>query len=639
MIDVELIKYLIGFFVVAIAAFEIAKFLQKKIHFPLITGLILTGILAGSSFLDFIPEYALPKLNFLNEIALAIIAFSAGAELHLEELRSRLKSIKWMTIGQLVVTFVLSTIFVLLIAGHIPFMKDMDFKVQLAIALLFGTIFVARSPSSAIAIINEMRARGPFVKTAMGVTVVIDVLVIILFAISFAIVKTIISGEALDLSFLMVLLLEISLSILLGYIYGQILKLLMQTNLHFNVKAVFIIFIGYSIYLLNHWVSHQVAMAGHHFELEPLLIAIISSFYVTNYTKYNHEFEEIITKISPYIYIIFFTLTGDSLSLQTLINVIEIALILFVVRVLSLIIGGFFGVWAANDDKKYAKIAWMPYVTQAGVAIGLTTMVSNAFPDWGHEFETIIIAIIVINQIVGPPLFKWAIKHVGEAHQKQVYKSSDTQHHKAVIFSLDSISLALARLLKQKGWQVKIVTTQKEHNVNDIDILQVDEYNKNSIAQLNLDNPDSIILLYPDDQKNYEIAEWIYETIGSPNMITRLESGSYANKFKEIGVKVIEPTAAMVNLLDHLVRAPEATNILLGFDENQDTIDVEVRNPDLFGLRIRDLHLPQDVIILSLKRKGNTVITHGYTQLRIGDILTFVGSKDSLEQVRLRFEF
>jgi len=197
----------------------------------------------------------------------------------------------------------------------------------------------------------------------------------------------------------------------------------------------------------------------------------------------------------------------------------------------------------------------------------------------------------------------------------------------------------LARLLKQKGWQVKIVTTQKEHNVNDIDILQVDEYNKNSIAQLNLDNPDSIILLYPDDQKNYEIAEWIYETIGSPNMITRLESGSYANKFKEIGVKVIEPTAAMVNLLDHLVRAPEATNILLGFDENQDTIDVEVRNPDLFGLRIRDLHLPQDVIILSLKRKGNTVITHGYTQLRIGDILTFVGSKDSLEQVRLRFEF
>ncbi len=638
MIDVELIKYLIGFFVVSIAAFEIAKFLQRKIHFPLITGLILTGILAGSSFLDFIPEHALPKLNFLNEIALAIIAFSAGAELHLEELRSRLKSIKWMTIGQLVVTFLLSTAFVYFMADYIPFMKDFDDKVKLAIAMLFGTIFVARSPSSAIAIINEMRARGPFVKTAMGVTVVIDVLVIILFAITFSVVKTIINGDPLNLNFLLILLLEIAISIVLGYLYGKILELLLKTNLHFNVKAAFIILIGYSIYVLNHLVAHQAEMAGFHFELEPLLTAIIASFYVTNYTKYNHEFEEIIQKISPYIYIIFFTLTGDSLSLQTLINVIEIALVLFAVRVVTLILGGFFGVWAAKEDKKYAKIAWMPYVTQAGVAIGLTTMVSSAFPDWGHEFETIIIAIIVINQIVGPPLFKWAIKYVGEAHQKQDYKPVDKQHH-AVIFSLDSISLALANLLKQKGWDVKIVTTQKTHNVKDIEVLQVDEYNKENIAKLDLGNPDSIILLYPDDEKNYEIAEWIYETIGSPNMITRLESGSFANKFKEIGVKVIEPTAAMVNLLDHLVRAPEATNILLGFDENQDTIDVEVRNPDLFGLRIRDLHLPQDVIILSLKRKGNTVITHGYTQLRLGDILTFVGSKDSLEQVRLRFEY
>ncbi len=636
--DFTLFKYLTGFFIVSIAAFQIAKFLQKKIHFPLITGLILTGILAGSSFLGFIPDHALPKLNFLNEIALAIIAFSAGAELHLEELRSRLNSIKWMSIAQLLITFIVSSIFVFFIAGYIPFMNGMDFKVRVAIALLFGTIFVARSPSSAIAIINEMRARGPFVKTAMGVTVVIDVLVIILFAVTFAIVKTIISGEALNLNFLIVLLLEITVSIILGWVFGKILKGLLQTNLPFYFKALMIIVIGYSIYLLNHWVSHQAHLAGHHFELEALLIAIIASFYVTNYTTYNHEFEEIINRISPYIYIVFFTLTGDSLSLQTLIHVLGIALILFAVRILSLIIGGYFGTWAAKDETKYAKMAWMPYVTQAGVAIGLTTMVSETYPEWGHEFETIIIAIIVLNQIIGPPLFKWAIKYVGEAHQKQEYHATQTQHQ-AVIFSLDSISLALARLLQQQGWSVKIVTTQKDYNVNDITVLQADTYNKNSIAKLNLGNPDSIILLYPDDEKNFEIAEWLYETIGSPNMITRLESGSFAQKFKEIGVKVIEPTAAMVNLLDHMVRAPEATNILLGFDKDQDTIDVEVRNPDLLGLRIRDLHLPQDVIILSLKRRGNTVITHGYTQLRLGDILTFVGSKESLEQVRMRFEF
>jgi Trk K+ transport system NAD-binding subunit/Kef-type K+ transport system membrane component KefB len=638
MIDADLIKYLIGFFVVAIAAYEIAKFFQRKIHFPLITGLILTGILAGTSFLSFIPEHALPKLNFLNEIALAIIAFSAGAELHLEELRSRLNSIKWMTIGQLFITFIFSTLAVYFVADYIPFMSEMDTYVRLAIAMLIAAIFVARSPSSAIAIISEMRARGPFVKTAMGVTVVIDVLVIILFAIVFAVVKTIIVGEPLSLSFLLILLLEIAVSFILGYVFGKILKLLLKTQFHFNVKAAIIVIIGYSIYLLDHFVQIQAEHLGHHFQLEPLLIAIIASFFVTNYTKFNHEFEEIVSKISPYIYIIFFTLTGTSLSIQTLINVIEIALLLFLVRIITLILGGFFGVWAGKEPAKYHKIAWMPYVTQAGVAIGLTTMVSDAFPTWGNEFETIIIAIIVINQIVGPPLFKWAIKYIGEAHNKQEFDDEDKQHH-AVIFSLDSISLALAKLLVKKKWEVKIITTQQDHNVKDVEVLTVVEYNRDNISKLDLGNPDSVVLLYPDDEKNYEIAEWIYESIGTPNMTARLESASFATKFEELGVKVIEPTAALINLLDHMVRAPEATNILLGLDDDQDTIDVEVNNQDMIGLRIRDLHLPQDLIILSLKRKGNTVITHGYTQLRLGDILTFVGSKDSLEEVRIRFEY
>ena len=61
-----LITFLIGFLIVAIAANEIAKVFQK-IKFPLITGLIITGIIAGSSVLNFITPTALKQLNFLNK--------------------------------------------------------------------------------------------------------------------------------------------------------------------------------------------------------------------------------------------------------------------------------------------------------------------------------------------------------------------------------------------------------------------------------------------------------------------------------------------------------------------------------------------------------------------------------------------
>ena len=69
---------LIGFLIVALASNQIAIVFQK-IKFPLITGLIITGIIAGSSLLNFIEKETLDDLLFLNEIALAVIAFSAGS--------------------------------------------------------------------------------------------------------------------------------------------------------------------------------------------------------------------------------------------------------------------------------------------------------------------------------------------------------------------------------------------------------------------------------------------------------------------------------------------------------------------------------------------------------------------------------
>ena len=135
----------------------------------------------------------------MNEISLAFIAFAAGSELYLKEIRGQFKSILWNTLGQLVITFSLGVLGVFLVSDYIPFMSNMGFKAKMAVAILMATIFVARSPSSAIAVINELRAKGPFTQTAIGVTVVTDVLVIIVFAVCFALANTFLSGEPLSL--------------------------------------------------------------------------------------------------------------------------------------------------------------------------------------------------------------------------------------------------------------------------------------------------------------------------------------------------------------------------------------------------------------------------------------------------------
>ena len=634
-----LITFLVGFFIVAIAANQISKVFQK-IKFPLITGLIITGIIAGSSVLNFIPPDALDKLNFLNEIALSIIAFSAGSELYLNDLRSRIKSIKWMTIGQLIITFVMSSVVIYFIADFIPFMKGLPATHKIGIAILFGTIFVARSPSSAIAVINEMRANGPFTKTVMGVTVVKDVLVIILFAISLAVAKAFINNEETGLLFFVVLLFELLASFGIGYVFGKILQFPFLSKLDSQIKGILIILIGYSVYIFSFYIKIKSLELFHHeFVLEPLLICIIASFYLTNYSKHRIEFSEVLDEISPLIYIIFFTLTGASLSIQTLMSVFGIAISLFFLRLITMVFGGIFGVYAAKDPKKYLFIAWMPYLTQAGVALGLATVVSNTFPEWGYQFETIIIAIIVINQLVGPPLFKWALNSVKESHLRAKMPELESKQD-AVIFGLEDQSVALANQLKKNKWETRIINADaKNHSkeIEDFEVIPLSTISYTSLKKLDLEKTEVFILMLSDED-NYKIAEIIYEHIGTKEVIVRLNNRDNFEKFHKLGVLIIEPATAMVSLLDHFVRSPNATSLLLGMDEGQDSIDVEVRNKDIHGIRLRDLRLPSDVLVLSVKRKGQLLVSHGYTRMRLGDIITLVGAETSLEELKFKFD-
>jgi len=637
--DVQFIIVLLGFALVAIAGHEIAKVFQK-IKFPLITGLIITGIIAGSSVLNFIQSDSIPKLNFLNDIALAIIAFSAGSELYLKELRSRLNSIKWMTIGQLVITFVLSSVVIYYMTSYIPFMAELSSGVKIIIAALFGVIFVARSPSSAIALINELRANGPFTKTTLGVTVLIDVLVIILFAICLSVAKAVINGEESGFSFLLILLIELVLSFGLGLLLGKILQIPLTLKINRHIKGVVIILLGYGVYLFSSFIKVNTEIIfNHEVVLEPLLICIIGSFFITNYSKNRIEFVELLNDISPTIYIIFFTLTGASLSLQTLVQVFWIAIALFGLRIFTLVLGGIFGAVAANDNKKYIFISWMPYVTQAGVALGLTTLVAAEFPSWGYEFQTIVIAIIIINQLIGPPLFKMAINYVGESHLKHKTPEYDGVRD-AVIFGLESQSIALAQSLKQHGWTPKIVSISNEVQINnnDFEVVSISDISLNSFKDIHLENADVIVCLVSDEE-NHKISELVYEHIGTKDIIVRYNgTRSFLEKFNELGVRVIDPSMAMINLLDHFVRSPNATSILLGLDTAQDSIDVEIRNKDIHGMTLRDLRFPTDVIVLSVQRKGSIIISHGFTRLRLGDIVTLVGTKESVENVRFKLE-
>jgi len=630
-----------GFGIISLAAQQIGHFFTKA-KLPLISGFLFAGIITGPFMLGLIPEQAGEQLRFVDEISLAVIAFAAGSELYLKELRNRFKSILWVTAGNAVIIPLLGGLTIFLLSDFLPFMQNMPTASRMVISLLAGSILVARSPSSAIALVNELRAKGPFTRTVLGVTMITDVIVIFLFAFSSSVVDAVLTSMGFDLSFILLLLAELLLSLILGYIVGRILEFVLASPFQDNIKTATILLVGYGVFIF----AGVVRDASHEylpFELflEPLLVCMLGSFVVTNYSRHRQEFLRRLTAISPPIYIAFFTLTGATLALDVLMATWPIALAIFAARLMTIFAGSFAGGTIAGDPSAHNRLSWMTYITQAGVGLGLAKEVAVEFPAWGGDFATIVISVIVLSQLIGPPFFKWAINQVGEAHTRGTSIPFDGQRD-AIIFGMEGQSLALAQQLHTHGWQVKVATRLK--NITDkqpaagITIHQVSNFkNLQMLRQLEIEKADAIISLLPDEE-SYRVCELVYENFGIKDMVVRLNDRVNFDRFHQLGAMVVDPATAIVSLYDHLVRSPSAAPLLLGLESNQDIVDIEIRNPNLHGVALRDLRLPLDTLILSVYRNGRLLISHGYTRLKIGDRVTVVGSVEGLDEVMLRFD-
>jgi Kef-type K+ transport system membrane component KefB len=400
-----------------LAAYCFAFFLEQ-VRLPRITGFIVGGLILGPYVMDFFDTKAIESLSFLNTLALAFIAFSAGGELKLKNFQNQLKIILFLLAGVTTVVFVGVTTAVFLLSSWIPFMSGYSPIVRIAISAIFGVIAVARSPSSAIAIISETKAKGNFTDTVLSVTIVMDVLIIILFGIVISFCQVVISaGSTLNLTFFLGLFFEVCISFVIGLFLGRAAVFLIE-----NVKVAFPVVltgIGFLVIKFSHLLgsylhdSHNIGL-----NLEPLLICMAAGFTVQNFSRHGATFLLRMDRVSFPIYIAFFALTGASINLDILRSGWFLGVVIVLVRTVMLFVGSYASGRLSGDRPLNYQNTWLAFITQAGVSLGLLTEVVRRFPEIGIPIQTILIAAITLNQLIGPIAFKFALNKVGETNSK-----------------------------------------------------------------------------------------------------------------------------------------------------------------------------------------------------------------------------
>jgi trehalose 6-phosphate synthase len=68
----------------------------------------------------------------------------------------------------------------------------------------------------------------------------------------------------------------------------------------------------------------------------------------------------------------------------------------------------------AGVEPELARHGLIGLVPQAGITIGLASIVAVEFPDWGPDLQAVMLVLVALHQIVGPIVLRASLVHAGE---------------------------------------------------------------------------------------------------------------------------------------------------------------------------------------------------------------------------------
>ncbi len=381
--------------------------LAVRLRLPKITGYLVLGMVAGPHAVGLETARDANLLRLFEDLALGLIALTAGGEFRLAIIRRRLRPLLAITAAHTVGIFLLvaGVLWVLLIV--VPFLGPVSHAEMLAGVALLGVIAVAVSPATTIAVITDLRARGEMVETVLGVTILKDLVIILLFTAVSALALSWVGGGALDLGALRHVALEMGVSLLIGGVLGGMLGLYLLKVGRLAPLTVILLALASAELGRGGWVEH-------------LLVCMAAGFAARNlFPRAAGNFLGALEQSSTPIYVIFFALVGAGLDLGIFAAVWLPAMVYVVARVVAIRLTTRLPAIAAGSGWRVVRYGWMGFVAQAGLSLGLAARIQREFPGIGSTVATVVIAAVVINQLAGPVLWERAIVAAGEDRKKR----------------------------------------------------------------------------------------------------------------------------------------------------------------------------------------------------------------------------
>ncbi len=387
----------------------------KPFKLPAVTAYLIAGVLIGPYCLGglhlvngvgFANMNEVSSLEVISQVALGFIAFSIGSEFRMDDLKKIGKQAFIIGIFQALT----ATLFVdlALLAVHFA-MPD---KLSLPQLLTLGAIATATAPAATLMVVRQYKANGPLTKLLLPIVALDDAVGLIVFAVSFGIAKTLVSGTVDMVSIIVNPLIEIVCSLLLGALMGWILtqieKLFNSNTNRLNMTIAFVV-------LTVALSSMEFEIGSVHIGFSSLLVCMMLGTVFCNICPLSEEMMTRSDKWTSPLLALFFVISGAELELSvfTDLAIVGIGVVYILFRSFGKYTGAFVSAKATKCSPQICKYLGITLLPQAGVALGMCTTAMELGAQ-GNLIRNITLFAVLIYELFGPLMTKMALTAAGD---------------------------------------------------------------------------------------------------------------------------------------------------------------------------------------------------------------------------------
>ncbi len=406
----------------------------KPIKLPAVTAYLIAGVLIGPFCLG---SFGVPGLGFnsldeveslgiISEIALGFIASSIGREFRLTDLKKIGKQATVIGVFQaLTATLVvdLALVVVHLIAPD---------KLSYAQLLTLGAIATATAPAATLMVVRQFKAKGPLTQLLLPIVALDDAVGLVVFAISFGVAKAMTLGELSIVAILVAPILEIVLSLLLGAFLGWVLTQAERAfNSNTNRLNMTIAIVALGAALSSAITNADLHIGSVHIGLSSLLVCMMLGTVFCNICPLSEDMMTASDKWTSPLFALFFVVSGAHLDFEVFGEpaIVIIGIVYIVFRCIGKYFGAFLSAKVTKCSASIQKYLGITLFPQAGVALGMSTIAEKELGTAGEMIYSITLFAILIYEIAGPLMTKWALTRAGDIHEiPEAVKNR--RHHK-----------------------------------------------------------------------------------------------------------------------------------------------------------------------------------------------------------------